>query len=69
MKNTAIIKLRTLDTKDSPKIMSHLNTEVFQRIKGCFNVFFTVREMIIQLNMRLFQVQKGYFKIALKLPS
>lgn len=25
--------------------------------------------MIIKLNMRLFQVQKGYFKIALKLPS
>ena len=36
MKNSSVIKLIKLDTKlmsQSPKIMSHLNTEVFPRIK------------------------------------
>lgn len=53
----------------SPKIMSHLNTEVFPSIKFSCNVFFTIREMIIKLDMRLFHIQIGYFKIALKLPG
>lgn len=52
----------------SPKIMSHLNNEVFPRMKHFFVSFFTIREVVIKLNMRLFKIQKGYFKTDLRLP-